>query len=63
MKPQAIRRIVIREWMTLPSDKRQTKEQTARFSREAAQRHALPPNNRTPLQRIQSWLLPRTARP
>ena len=31
MTKQEIRRAVIREWMALPHDKRQTEEQTASF--------------------------------
>jgi hypothetical protein len=42
MNKQEIRRAVIREWMALPRDKRQTEGQTAGFAVKAVQRHELP---------------------
>jgi hypothetical protein len=42
MNKQEIRRAVIREWMALPHDKRQTEEKTTSFAVKAAQRHELP---------------------
>jgi hypothetical protein len=41
MTKQKIRRAVIREWMALPSDKRQTKEQTDSFALKAMHHHEL----------------------
>jgi hypothetical protein len=63
MKKQVIRRAVIREWMSLPRDKRRTVEQAANFAGKAAQGHALPRSRRDPHQVMMSWLLPRTGKP
>jgi hypothetical protein len=62
MAKQAIRRAVIREWMALPREKRQTDEQTADFAAKAVQRHKLPRSRRDPYQVMMGWLLPRTRR-
>ena len=45
-KPENSRRAVIREWMALPRDKRQTEEQTRDFAANAVQRHQLPRSRR-----------------
>jgi len=63
MNRQAIRRTVIRKWMSLPRDKRQTPEQTAGFAARTLQRYALPRSHRDPYQVMMGWLLPRTGRP
>jgi hypothetical protein len=63
MNKQEIRRAVIREWMALPRDKRQTEEQTADFAAKAVQRHELPRSHRYPHRVIMDWLLPRTGKP
>jgi hypothetical protein len=63
MKKQVIRRAVIREWMALPRDKRQSVEQAANFAEKAAQGHALPRSRCDPHRVMMSWLLPRTGRP
>jgi len=63
MKRQEIRRKVIREWMALPRDKRQSEEQTADFAAKAMQTHQLPRSRRDPQQVMMDWLLPRTGRP
>jgi hypothetical protein len=62
MKRQDIRREVIREWMALPRDKRQSEEQTADFAAKAVQKHQLPRSRRDPQQVMLAWLLPRTGR-
>lgn len=62
MSKSNIRRTVIREWMDLPRDKRQTNEQTASFVAEATRRHALPRSRRLPYDVALGWLLPRTAK-
>jgi hypothetical protein len=42
MKPERdVRRKVIREWMSLPRDRRQTHEQAAAFAMKAAETHAI----------------------
>lgn len=63
MNEHEIRKAVIREWMALPRDKRQTEAQTADFVAQALQRHALPPSRRDPHRAVMGWLLPRTGKP
>ena len=63
MNKQEIRRAVIREWMALPRDKRQTEEQTAGFAVKAVQRHELPRSRNDAYQVMMGWLLPRTGKP
>jgi hypothetical protein len=63
MNRQDIRRTVIREWMALPPNKRQTSEQTAGFAAKTLERYALPHTRRDPYQVMMGWLLPRTGRP
>lgn len=63
MNKQEIRRTVIREWMALSSDKRQTQEQAAEFAAKTVQRHALPRSSRDPRRVMMGWLQPRTGRP
>jgi hypothetical protein len=63
MKKQVIRRAVIREWMALPQNKRQTAAQAANFVKKAVQGHALPRSRRDPHGVIMNWLLPRTGKP
>jgi hypothetical protein len=59
---QEIRRDVIREWMTLSRDKRQSAQQTADFAAKAVEKHQLPRSRRDPRQVMIDWLLPRTAK-
>jgi hypothetical protein len=63
MNKQEIRRTVIREWMALPRDKRQTAEQTAGFAAKTLPRHELPRSRRDPYRVMMGWLLPRTGKP
>jgi hypothetical protein len=63
MNERDTRRAIIREWMALPRDKRETAEHTAKFAEKAVQRHTLPPSNRAPYQVVTGWLLPRTGKP
>ncbi len=63
MTKQDSRRAVIREWMALPRDKRQTEEQTAGFVAKAVQRHKLPRSGNDAVQVMMGWLLPRTGKP
>jgi hypothetical protein len=63
MNKQEIRRVVIREWMALPHDKRQTEEQTTSFAVMATQRHKLLPSRNDACQVMMGWLLPRTGKP
>ena len=63
MNKQEIRRAVIREWMALSHDKRQTEEQTTSFAVKAAQRHELPRSRNDAYKVMMGWLLPRTGKP
>jgi hypothetical protein len=60
MKPEhEMRRKIIREWMALPTDKRQTEEQAKPFAKKAMERI---PSSGDPYRRVMSWLLPRTGK-
>jgi rRNA-processing protein FCF1 len=48
MAKSGIRRTVIREWMSLAREKRQSREQAAAFAKNSAQRHSLPRSRRDP---------------
>ena len=57
----AIRRTVIREWMSLSKDKRASREQALAFAEKAQERHTLKePGSATG--RLMGWLLPRVGR-
>ena len=63
MKPEHdARRAIIREWMSLPRDKRQTEEQAAAFAMKAVEKREFSCSGDRP-QRVMTWLLPRTGRP
>jgi hypothetical protein len=62
MEDHETRRKIIRQWMPLPKDKRQTAEQAATFAKKAVQENELPPDRRDPYQRTMGWLLPRVGR-
>lgn len=63
MKPEHdARRTIIREWMSLPRDKRQTKEQVAAFAVKAIEKHQFRCSG-DPRQRVLAWLLPRKGKP
>jgi len=60
MRPEhGTRRKIIREWMSLPRDKRQTEEQAKPFAKKAMERI---PYSGDPYRRVMSWLLPRTGK-
>src|SRR5438445_4806182 len=60
MKPEhEMRRKIIREWMSLPKDKRQTEEQAKPFAKKAMERI---PSSGDPYRKIMRWLLPRIGR-
>jgi hypothetical protein len=60
MKPEHNeRRKIIREWMALPKDKRQTEAQVEAFARNAVGRIAFRPD---PFRQIVSWIEPRSGR-
>jgi hypothetical protein len=58
-----IRRAVIREWMALTREQRQSGQQVLAFAKAAVQRHGLQRSRRTPRDVIMGWLRPRTGRP
>jgi hypothetical protein len=61
MKPEyEMRRTIIREWMSLPKDKRQTEEQAKPFAKKAMERI---PSSGDPYRQIMGWLLPRIGKP
>ena len=61
MKPEhETRRKIIREWMSLPKDKRQTEDQAKPFAKKAMERI---PSSGDPYRQIMSWLLPRLGKP
>jgi len=60
MKPEhETRRKVIREWMALSKDKRQSEEQAKEFAKKAMERI---PGSSDPFRQIMGWLLPRTGK-
>ena len=62
MRPEHdARRTVIREWMSLPRERRQTEEQAAAFATQAAEKHKFTCSGDR-YRRIMAWLLPRTAK-
>jgi hypothetical protein len=63
MAKRDTRRTVIREWMTLAREKRQSGQQALAFAKAAAERHSLPRSRRMPHVVIMGWLRPRTGRP
>jgi len=63
MSKPNVRRALIREWMALAHQKRQSGEQASAFAEAAVQRHSLPRSRRTPHEVIMGWLRPRTGRP
>jgi len=61
MKPEhEARRKIIREWMSVPKDKRQTEEQAKPFAKKAMERV---PSSGDPYRQIMRWLLPRIGKP
>ena len=46
MEDHETRRKVIRQWMSLPKDKRQTPEQAAEFAKKAVEQNELQPSRR-----------------
>jgi hypothetical protein len=63
MVERKTRRAIIREWMVLAREKRQSGRQALAFAKAAIERHSLPRSRRTPHNVIMGWLRPRTGRP
>src|SRR5271165_5286161 len=62
MRPEhEARRTVIREWMSLPRQSRQTEEQAAAFATQATEKHKFTCSGDRH-RRIMAWLLPRLAK-
>ncbi len=63
MRPEHdARRSIIREWMSLSRDQRQTPAQARAFAAKAVERHAVRCAGAAP-RRVRAWLLPRTGKP
>jgi hypothetical protein len=63
MKPEhGARRTIIREWMALPRERRQTEEQARAFIAKALEMHKFRCSG-DPHQRTMAWLTPRVGRP
>jgi hypothetical protein len=70
MEDHETRRKLVREWMALPKDKRQTEEQVAAFAKTAAQKNEFHRSRRDPSrkfrrdphQKLMGWLLPRAGK-
>jgi len=63
MEEHETRRKIIRQWMALPKDKRQTEKQVAAFAEKMAQENEFQHSRRDPYQKVMAWLLPRAGRP
>ena len=62
MRPEHdARRTIIREWMSLPPDKRETKEQVADFATKVLEKHKFRCSGDRH-QRVVAWLLPRSGK-
>lgn len=62
MAKSSQRRAIIREWTSLPREKRQNAQQAAAFAEAALQRYSLPRSRRAPHDVVMGWLLPRIGR-
>jgi hypothetical protein len=59
MRPEHdARRAIIREWMSLPRDKRATEEQATAFAMKVIEKHEFRGSGDRQ-QRVMAWLLPR----
>jgi hypothetical protein len=70
MEDHETRRKIIREWMSLPKDKRHTEEQVAGFAKKATQQNQFHRSRRDPdhkfrrdpYQKVMGWILPRAGK-
>ena len=62
MEVHETRRKIIRQWIALPKDKRQTAEQAAAFAERAVEQNEVQRSRRDPYQRVIGWLSPRVGR-
>jgi hypothetical protein len=63
MAQSNVRRTIIREWMSLSRDKRQSDQQARAFTKATLQRHQLPRSRREAQAIVMAWLGPRIGRP
>jgi hypothetical protein len=63
MATSNVRRTIIREWMSLSRDRRQSRQQALAFSEAALRRHQLPRSRKMPQTIVMAWLDPRIGRP
>jgi hypothetical protein len=64
------RRKIIRQWMALPKDKRQTEEQVVGFAKKAVEQNEFHRSRRDPdhkfrrdpYQKVMGWLMPRASK-
>jgi hypothetical protein len=56
------RRKVIRQWMSLPKDKRHSAEQAAEFAKKTVEQNEFQASRRDPYERVMGWLSPRTGK-
>jgi hypothetical protein len=70
MEDHETRRKIIREWMALPKDKRNTEEQVVAFAKKATQQNEFHRSQRdpdykfrrNPYSKVLAWLLPRAGK-
>ena len=62
MEDHETRRKIIRQWMALPKDRRQTADQAAAFAKRAVEQNKFQRSSREPYDRIMGWLLSRVGR-
>jgi hypothetical protein len=62
MEDHETRRNIIRPWMALPKDKRQTPEQAAALAKKTVEQNELQRSRYDPYEKMTGWLLPRVAR-
>ena len=70
MDDHETRRKIIREWMALPKDKRQTEEQATAFAKKAVQQNEFHRSRRDPdqkfrrdpFEKVMGWLSPRAGK-
>jgi hypothetical protein len=63
MRPEnELRRKVIRQWMSLPRDKRQNDEQAATFATKVVEANSIGSSRADPHKIVMAWLSPRVGR-
>jgi hypothetical protein len=62
MEDHKTRRKVIRQWTSLPKDKRHSTEQAVEFAKKTVEQSEFQASRRDPYERVMSWLLPRTGK-